>query len=367
MRVGLDARCLNTVHPRGMGKYVYEVIAHAEGVAPIEWTLFGERPELPMVSPPGVRAQTEVFPFRGYRYHLWEQAGLPARARRGALDVLHCAATTLPWWQPIPTVATVHDAILWHSPSPGGFQGWYLHSLIPRALRRCAAVITISEASRRDLVELWPWIEPKLVVIPHGVSDVYFEPPAATRPEALAMLLGAQRYLVYVGGAIARKRLDWALALLAALGDRSLRLVTLGFRPDEIPAAQATIPEAVREQVVFAPFVSESDMPALYRGALAVLYPTLYEGFGLPALEAQAVGTPVFFSPLGSLAELVGPGARVLDAHDMPAWLDALRAIVRDGEAPDRAEASRAWARGFSWQVSARRHVEVYAAAAAKR
>lgn len=107
-------------------------------------------------------------------------------------------------------------------------------------------------------------------------------------------------------------------------------------------------------------------MPALYRRALAVLYPTLYEGFGFPALEAQAVGTPVLFSALGSLKELEGPLARVLPPDDLRAWVDTCKEILeRPTPEQTAVDAARRWARQFSWSVSARRHVEIYRESAA--
>jgi glycosyltransferase involved in cell wall biosynthesis len=123
----------------------------------------------------------------------------------------------------------------------------------------------------------------------------------------------------------------------------------------------------MREHVLFLPFVEEQDMPALYRGAVAVLYPTEYEGFGFPALEAQAVGTPVLFSPVGSLAELAGPGAELLPPFDLQAWTATVRRLLagRSVSSVPNMQA-RAWARGFSWSECARRHLEVYEQAAVR-
>ena len=105
-------------------------------------------------------------------------------------------------------------------------------------------------------------------------------------------------------------------------------------------------------------------MPALYRHAICVLYPTLYEGFGFPVVESQAVGTPVVFSAVGSLQELQGPGARVLPVDDLAAWISVVNELVlqrvtsgvQDGSA-------KVWARRYSWDESAKRHAEVYRSA----
>lgn len=108
-------------------------------------------------------------------------------------------------------------------------------------------------------------------------------------------------------------------------------------------------------------------MPRLYQNAAAVLYPTLYEGFGFPVVEAQAVGTPVLHSAVSSLTELQGPGSVVLPVEDLGAWVDACRALVAErGRTPQPNETSRQWARRFSWEASAERHLEVYRRAAGR-
>jgi alpha-1,3-rhamnosyl/mannosyltransferase len=116
------------------------------------------------------------------------------------------------------------------------------------------------------------------------------------------------------------------------------------------------------------PFISEESLPGLFRHAVATLYPTLYEGFGFPAVESQAVGTPVLFSRVGSLAELEGPGAIVLPEDDLSAWVQTCQRLLgHRRENPTPIEESRQWARRFSWDESARRHLDVYDLAIRKR
>jgi alpha-1,3-rhamnosyl/mannosyltransferase len=144
-----------------------------------------------------------------------------------------------------------------------------------------------------------------------------------------------------------------------------LQLVVLGVPEMGHAAARDALAPELRERVCFAPFLSQTLMPRLYQNAAALLYPTLYEGFGFPALEAQAVGTPVLMSALGSLAELVGPGAMVLEPEDRDGWIAAARMAVearRDGASPN--DAARRWARRFTWEASAAAHLALYRRAA---
>ncbi|MFY9510536.1 MAG: glycosyltransferase family 1 protein, partial [Rubrivivax sp.] len=324
LHVGLVACCLNAEHVRGMGRYVYELVRQSDGLAPVSWTLYGEDPRRPLRQPPARQVQAKVFPFRGDRFHLWEQIGLPRQARRDAVQVLHCTEGSLPWWQPVPTVVTVHDTLAWDERPDTAVERAYLDHLQVAALHRCAAVVTISESSRRDIVAKWPRLADKLTVIPHGIADDCFLDDAAELPAALQTTVGGAPYAVYVGGPMARKRFDWALKVLADQPAQDLHLVACGFGAAARESASATVPAGLRQRVHFAPFLEDAELRRLYRGAVAVLYPTLYEGFGFPVVEAHAAGVPCLFSAVGSLAELVGPLSFVVGTEDLPAWGAAL-------------------------------------------
>lgn len=361
LRVGIDARCLNTLHLRGMGKYVIELITHINRLANVEWRFFADRPDTVFHKPLEIDGKIDLFDVKGYRFHTWEQIGLPWRARRAGMHVLHCTATTLPYWQPIPVIVTVHDTLPWHDTGLPPYQKWYWHRLIPTAFRKCAAVITISESSRRDILDLWPNLEHKLHVIPHGVSDAYLNAQSKTLSPLLLDMVGTAPYLLYIGGTLERKRFSWTIRVLAHLNVPKLRLLACGFSEVEREQMRYSVEPSLRDRVVFLPFVEEDDMAQLYHQAVTVLYPTLYEGFGFPALEAQAVGTPVLFSALGSLSELAGPAAEILPPDDLDSWLQTCRQLLSQrGESRIPNEAARQWAQQFSWEASAARHLELY-------
>jgi glycosyltransferase involved in cell wall biosynthesis len=359
LKIGLVATSLNCEHIRGMGKYLFEMTAQSHYKNNLSWVFMGNDPRFPLRYPKSIAASSDIFEVRGDRFNFWSQFGVPKRSMRHNVDVLHCAENTLPLWQPRPTVVTIHDTIPWVDPT----EPFYYQRVLPLALRRCAHVITISETSRIDILKLWPWLESKISVISHGIDAQYFDDKLQSPNSELATSIGGTPYAVYMGGPMERKRFDWAVKVIADITlTPTLKLVACGFGAAARQAAIATLEPALQGRVIFSPFLADSELLALYKGARAVLYPTLYEGFGFPAVEAQAAGVPVIFSPLGSLTELIGPLASVVPATDLAAWRAALQTAcsLSDEARSLLAAKARVWARQFDWSQSFEHHLEVY-------
>jgi alpha-1,3-rhamnosyl/mannosyltransferase len=360
LRVAIDARCLNVDHLRGMGKAVYQLIKRTAQSGAVQWHLLSDRPDLPLHVPAEVSSNTAIFETPGYRFRTWEQWSLPRRAKQLQIDLLHAPALSMPWWQPVPTVVTVHDTIPWRHDEAYWPPGFYLDRLLPSAYHRAAAVMTISDSSRRDILARWPALKPKLHVIPLGVDERYLDAEPDDRPIEIDGRLVTQPYLLYLGGADPRKRLMWALQTWCNSATPT-SLVVCGVAAHARDSVRAMVPGHFQDRLVLAPFIREHDMPRLYMRATAVLYPSLYEGFGLPVVEAQAVGTPVLFSDVASLSELKGPGAVVLPVDDLQAWVRTVANIVNSSTrlaGPDRI--ARAWARQYSWDACVERTLAVY-------
>lgn len=360
LRIGVDARTLNVAHMRGTGRYIYEILRHVQEEDGVHWTVFGHDPSRPVLVPSALRGEVKVFGFRGHRFQAWEQVGLPWHLRKGGLHLMHCADNTAPLWQPLPTVVTIHDTVPWAETAPDRLTHHYLHHLQPLALRRSAAVITISRSSRNDILARWPELESKLHVISHGIAPEFFDASPTPLPAVLQQALRGKPYLLYLGGPQPRKRFNWALELLGTSDRPDLHLVAVGFGAgsDKLQA----IPQALAGRVHFAPFVSDAELVALYRHAVATVYPTLYEGFGFPAVESQAAGTPVIFSPVSSLADLVGPLAWAVPAQDEQAWRAALNDVLNMPAYARAAKvlAAQNWAEGFSWRKTTEAHLDLY-------
>lgn len=367
LRVAVDGRTLNTPHLRGIGKSVYELIRRTAATGAIEWHVFADRPDQPMQAPDGATA-VSVFETRGFRFHAWEQWSLPRAARHCGAGLLHAPGTSLPWWQPVPAIVTIHDTIPWQQRDGATTRDFYRDHLLPSAYHRAAAVITISQTSRNDILARWPALKPRLHVISPGVDERYLDAQPDRAPIVIGEREVAEPYLLYFGGADPRKRLMWALQAWWRGGADRSTLVVCGLEAGAHAEFRKSVPRELQHKVILAPFLNEEALPRIYMRAAAVLYPSLYEGFGLPAVEAQAVGTPVLFSAVGSLAELNGPGAIVLPVDDLDAWARAVTnlldaRVVHFG--PDRI--ARAWAGQYSWDAYVERTLAVYDSVSAHR
>jgi glycosyltransferase involved in cell wall biosynthesis len=276
---------------------------------------------------------------------------LPALAQRHGIHVLHSLGYHGPWRGGVPSVVSVHDtnfADFLH----GTIRGRALGVAVPRAMAHARAVITASAHFQAVLAQRYPWVLPRLATIPYGPGSV--SPGGQWAPD------DAAPYLLAFGAVSPNKnlpRLAEAWRLVApSLPGWMLRVV------GTVPAEVADLLRATAS-VRLEGFVSESRKGALLRGAQAVVFPSRYEGFGFPAVEAMATGVPLAASRTTALGEVVGDGGLLFDPDDVSAIADAMR-LLAGAPAVRQALARRAIARAraFSWEVSARAHLALYEA-----
>lgn len=247
---------------------------------------------------------------------------------------------------PVSFVFTVFDLIHLRMPDMGGTRKRLYYRLhVKPAVRRARAVLTGSEYSRTEIVD-WSGVDPdRVVVIGCGTASDF-------TPEGAAFQLGFP-YLLYVGNRKAHKNLPRLVQAFARVQEQdSLHLVLPGaLEPDLLALAHA---EGVGDRLVFLGPVSDKQLPELYRGAVALVFPSLYEGFGLPPLEAMACGTPVVSSTATSLAEVVGDAALAIDPLDVDSIAHGIDRIVSDdGLRAELRERGLERAARFSWQRTA--------------
>jgi len=301
----------------------------------------------------------------------WEQVGIVRAGTRERIDLLHSPYWSNPLWAPWPTVVTIHDVIQFVLPE----YAWRKISrvyfgIVSRSARRADAVITVSECSKRDIVTLLGLPPARIHVIGNAVD-------ASLHPVRDAWLLAsvrerygiAPRFILYFGGFDLRKnvpRLIESYARLPAALRKEYQLVIAGrymhlghpLYPDPRQTVQRL---GLDGRVVFTGQVREQDKAPLFSAATVFVFPSLYEGFGIPVLEAMACGTPVVTSDSSALPEVVGDAGLLVDPYDTDAISDGVRALLEDqARREDLARRGLERARLFTWQQVAEQTLRVY-------
>ena len=360
-RVGVDGRAL-TSPAAGVRRYAGELlkalVALGEDVDIV--ALGGD----PASVPDGI-SHVEEPPHPPTNFG-WSLVGLPQAAQRARLDVLHAPAYTAPLWGTAPVVLTIHDVSYARHPE------WYPYrrDLVRRAFyrrsaRRARLVVTDSAFSASEIVAAYGLPPERIAVVPLGV-DARFSPAMSANGCELPQEISGP-FVLHVGDLHERRNLPTVVdAVIAARrhfgGAAAVTLVLAGVDRGVgdglcAIAAEADVPEAV---VKLGP-VSEELLLSLYRCATALVYPSLYEGFGLPALEAMACGTPVIASRAASIPEVVGDAGILLDPLDVEGWTEAIVNVVNDDDRRGQMRANGlARATEFTWARTARMTLDAY-------
>jgi glycosyltransferase involved in cell wall biosynthesis len=293
----------------------------------------------------------------------WKHLALPLALRRDRCEVFHSPTGTLPVWAPCRTVVTVHD--LFAAVGPDWFAprvGWQLRLTQRRAARMANRVIAVSECTRRDLVERFRIRPDNISVVYNGVDHTRFY-PADVDAEAVARRFGVPHPFILCVGSL----MPWRNAprLLRAASRLQLGLLFVGRDIWGTDPTQRIAAEHGWSWARFAGYVPDADLPELYAAARVFAYPSLYEGFGIPPVEAMACGAPVVASTAGALPEVLGDAALLVDPRDESALVEALQAAAEDHGVLRRRGLERA-AR-YRWDTAADQTWQVYAGAARSR
>jgi glycosyltransferase involved in cell wall biosynthesis len=359
----------------GIGRYVRELLKALVALAPqnpdLNFRLFYAATQARYPLPPLPAAfRLRVLPCHDiWLARIWQRARLPLPVEllTGRVQVYHSPDFTLPPTLPkVPTLLTVHDLSFVRDPdsaAPG--LRHYLNQVVPRSVRRATHILADSAATQADLQALYHTPAEKITVLYSGV-EASFQPVRDVT--ALAALrnryrLGSQPFVLAVSTLQPRKNfLRLIQAFDQGLRDSPYNLVIAGGKGwlyDDIFAEVTR--RGLNERVLFVGFVQDADLPALYSAATAFAYPSLYEGFGLPLLEAMACGTPVLSSTVSCLPEVAGDAALLVDPYDVTALAVGLQRIVTDaGLRAQLLAAGSLRAQQFRWQQSAQQLLAVY-------
>ena len=350
LRVVLDARKLRDF---GIGTYVRGLLGAAAAAREHDLVALAS-PGDEALLPPGV----EAVRCDAAGYTLSEPFSVRLALSGTRCDVFHAPHYVLPLFPPRATVVTIHDLIHLKRPEHATLaKKLYATTMLRRALRAARVVLTVSESVRGDLAGFGPEHARKVRVVPNGVDARFLSPPSCAERERVRAAAGLEGpYVLFLGNDKPHKNLRGLLEAFARLVEGGLghRLVLAG-GAEERRAARRQAAEAagVGHRLLDLGVVAEEDVVPLLAGASALAMPSFLEGFGLPVLEAQAVGTPVVCADRGGLPEAAGDAALFASPEDPAALADALRRVLTDPVLAARLSArGRERARAFTWEAS---------------
>ena len=364
MRIGIDARKL---HDFGIGTYIRNLLRHLARIdRQTEYVLFCRPGDQTSLGALGENFRTVVE--TAGTYSVAEQLRVPLALRREGVTLFHAPHYVLPPLVTCRSVVTIHDCIHLMFPQylPSRLAHSYARMSIALAARRATRVLTVSESSKRDILRFVDAPPEKIDVIYNAYDERF-----AVEPREEDVVRVRERYqlhdefVLYAGNVKPHKNLErliQAFDLVRRRGLDHLKLVLIG---DEISRYAALRRAVQRHQlhkyVRFLGYLPETTLAVMYRLAGVFVFPSLYEGFGLPPLEAMASGTPVVTSNVSSLPEVAGDAAVLVDPYEPGAIADGIYRVLTD-ESLRRSLRQRGLARAgqFSWEASVRRVRDIY-------
>jgi glycosyltransferase involved in cell wall biosynthesis len=355
MRLGVNAAIVGE-RPTGLGIYGLQLMDALAGLGD-ELVVFTSAPEA--VTARGartVRVTPRVRPELGTRGHLarlvWTQTGLRAHVRRARPEALLNLMPEGLLATPVPQVTVIHDVLPLHYPAEYPRQQHYFRHYVPAVLRASRRIIVSSESTRRDLRRFYPGVPgDRMRVVPPGIDLERFSPgPPACPPK--------RPYALFLGNVLPHKNLTRLVEAFAQAtkGTDAVLVIRGAGRRSNVDALGARIAACgVSERVDWTPYADGAALPDLYRGARMLMLPSLYEGFGMTALEAMACGTPVITSGTSSMPEVVGDAALLVDPERTDDIAAAMARLFRD-EALARDLRARGLSRAklFPWERTGR-------------
>jgi glycosyltransferase involved in cell wall biosynthesis len=369
LRVGLDARFATRRPRRGIGAYSLNLMRKMCQMEPnVEFFVYIDRPDQAGELPVGTNVHVRLV--RHLPYPLWEQVALPLMALMDRLDVLHCLGNTAPLvlTRKVRLILSLHDVMFLQSgkevPTPvttyQRIGRWYRRVVAPRCARRAATVVTVSLHAKADILKYIAGLEASNVVVTYQSCDQAF-----SLDSSAVSLPSGMPFILCLGAHDPRKntsRIVRAYLGLVAKGSISEKLVIVGYRGwQHSEIFQEVVRGNATDRVEFKDFVSLGELVALYRNANFLVYPSLYEGFGIPVLEAFSTGCPVITSRVSSLPEIGGEAALYVDPTREDEIATAMSSLSNDAQLrASLAAKGYARARAFDWARTARKTLATY-------
>lgn len=365
MRIAIDARKL---HDFGIGTYVRNLVRHLARLdQDNEFILLCQPDDVGLERQLGENFRS--VPVTAGPYTAAEQIAVPYAVHGLGVDVFHTPHYVLPPLVGVPSVVTIHDCIHLMFPQylPNRLAYFYARAFLWTAAHRSARVLTVSAASKRDILRFYRVPDQKIEVIYNAIDERFGVPPSAEDVMRVRERYQLDReFILYAGNIKPHKNLERlieAFHQLRTQGFEHLSLLIIGDEISKYPMLRRLVHRyKLYKRVRFLGFVPDQTLAVLYRLASVFVFPSLYEGFGLPPLEAMASGTPVVTSNVSSLPEVAGGAAILIDPNDTAALAAAIRQALTDQALrADLIAKGLARVKDFSWERSVSRIHEIYA------
>lgn len=376
MKIAIDARMIGPENTRGIGRYIEELTKAMAQAEPRNNYLLVTRHPLPRLTEKFSNIQTMIADVSWYGWR--EQWALPGILKRIKPDVMHIPHWNVPYMYHGPLVITVHDLLLKHQPvsAHSSQRTWPVRWLkkmgydlvLANAIKKARVICVPTEFTKNDLMSLYPGTEKKIVVTGEGIDHMRDSGSNQLADKlinrASNAVDGPSGYLVYVGSAYPHKRLDLLLEAWKSLSDVYPRLeLKIAGEMDQFMTQRRKEASFNEQRINFLGQVTDENLKNLYQGALVTVFPSSFEGFGLPPLESLVLGCPVVSSNATSMPEVLGKkGVVYFKNGSKDDMIKAIKAVV-DNHGYYHEQAKQAGIESavkHSWQKAAKKTLEAY-------
>ena len=364
MRIGIDARKL---HDFGIGTYIRNLLRELARLdQQTDFVLLCRPEDADAIRTLGANFRPVVS--HAGNYSVTEQFAIPLALRRERVTLFHAPHYVLPPLAHCRSVVTIHDCIHLMFPQylPNRMALAYARASMAMAARRATRVLTVSESSKKDIIRFFGTDPSKIDVIYNAYDERFgIEPHADAVARVRERYQLQDQFVLYAGNVKPHKNLERLIEAFHLVRDRGLphlKLVMIGDDISKYASLRRTLHQhRLHKYVRFLGYMPEDTLAAMYRLASVFVFPSLYEGFGLPPLEAMASGTPVVTSNVSSLPEVAGDAAVLVNPYDPDAIAQGIYRVLTDGQLQvDLRRRGLARAGQFSWEASVRRVRQIY-------
>ncbi len=369
MKIAVNARFSGQIITEGYGRFTNGLVDAMASAEPGDEfiMMYDRQPEVSFIRRRNVREMVKGPAARHpLLWKLWYDVSMPAMAGKVKADVIFSPDGFCSLRSSIPQVLAIHDLAYLHFPAGiSRFYRWYYRHYTPQFIRKARHIVTVSEFSMRDIIDHYPQAKGKISVI-HNAADAGFRPlDWKTKEVVKEKYAGGSEYFLYAGSIHPRKNLLNLLKGFSWFKKRqrsSMKLVLAGrlaWGADEFIKLLQSY--KYREEVILAGYVPDLEMQQLAGSAYALVYPSYWEGFGLPVLEAMQSGVPVITSSNSSMPEICGDAAMYCEPGDSEAWGKAMGQLYKDENyRSELIEKGMAKASEFRWEKSAEKLREIF-------